>query len=105
MNENELRIYGASDDLIEIEGYLIGECGASDPPEGSLLALSDGTVLNISYGKGDLGIWQITPLHKGKLFQELKTCDNEDAEIYSDIAIFKPGIKWVRCGDHCRKIK
>jgi hypothetical protein len=61
----ETVIYGASDDLIEIEGQLSEELNPrSDEP--SLLAFSDGTLLEVEYDRD--GIWRIKVLAKG-------TCD------------------------------
>lgn len=92
------KIYGASDDLVEIEGDIGAEhanFGTDDRDHGSLVILSDGTLLDVKYGKGDMAIWQIILIHRGILFDRIDQCDDEDAEIYSDIAYFKDGIKWA----------
>jgi len=92
------KIYGVSDDRIEAEGDYQGEIGiygTDDNEKGVLLIISDGTLLEIQYGKMGLGIWGIKVLRKGSLFLKLEICDNEDAEIYSDIAHFKGGIKSI----------
>lgn len=87
------QIYGASDDLIEIQGDLSEEFGGGDKP--CLLIFSDGTVLTIKYGKEHLAVWAITLIEQGDLFDNIVFCSNEDAERYSDTAHFKDGLKWV----------
>ena len=92
------KVYGASDDLIEFEGGFHGEVGAygtDDAKRGVLVVLSDGTLLEVKYGKGERGIWGIGVLAKGALFDRLDLCDNEDHDPHSDVAHFKPGIKWA----------
>ena len=92
------KVYGTSDDLIELEGDLRGEVNhyASDAEadKGVLLVFSDGTVLSVKYGKPTGAIWEIKALREGSLFAEIKTCVDEDADPYSDIAIFGSGLKW-----------
>lgn len=91
-------IYGASDDLIEFCGDFNGEVGCYGTDErkrGVLVVCGDGTILEMKYGKGGFGIWAISVLHKGPLFDCLTHCDNEDAERYSDTAHFTDGLKWA----------
>ncbi len=91
-------IYGRSDDLIEIEGDTSGEVGFYMPSDenGTALAIcSDGTVLEIRYGKSGLGIWQITKVLSGLLLDRIEECNDEDADRYSDVAHFREGLKWV----------
>lgn len=52
-------IYGASDDLVEVEGDIREEFNPGDGP--SYLAVSDGTVLRISYD----GQWHISRVASG----------------------------------------
>lgn len=58
-------IYGASDDLIEIEGEFREELSLRlDTPEDSaLLFVSDGTVIRVNYDSD--GIWRLTRLVSG----------------------------------------
>lgn len=90
-------VHGASDDLIEFKGDLYGEVdalGAGDEknPLGVLVAFSDGTILAVRYGKPALGgVWAIDVLRAGELFDRLVVCTDEDAEVYSDLALFRPG--------------
>lgn len=91
------RIYGASDDLIEADGDVSGEhsqYGTDDAKSGVLLAFSDGTLLDVKYGKNDLGIWRVSLLRKGDLFDRIEECTDEDADVHSDVAHFKDGLKW-----------
>ncbi len=93
------RIYGASDDLIEFEGDVRGEVdayGTDDAEHGVLVICSDGTLLEVKYGKGDEAIWGITVLQEGRLFVGLEPCDDESADPYSDVANFADGLKWAK---------
>ena len=45
----------------------------------------DGTVAEISYGKGNLSVWEINIKKEGCLFHHLEQCFDEDAKVYSDI--------------------
>jgi hypothetical protein len=92
------RIYGASDDLIEFEGDFRGEvgCYGTDGREhGVLVICSDGTLLEVKYGKAEAGIWGIRLVRKGELLDRIDQCDNEDADPYSDVAHFRDGLKWA----------
>jgi hypothetical protein len=93
-----LKVYGASDDLIEFEGDVHGEIGCygtDDRDQGVLLMFSDATVLEVKYGKSDAAIWGITLLKKGRLFDRIDQCTDEDAEVHSDVARFNAGVSWV----------
>ncbi len=101
-------IYGASDDLIEIEGGLSGEHGCYNTSEESPVAmfLSDGTVLAIHYA--DPGVWKIAVREKGSLFESLKIETDPDAKRYSDTAVFGPGLKWayaVKAGEDFGRVE
>ena len=88
------KVYGSSDDLIEFEGDLSGEVGRYGTNElelGLLLAFSDGTVLAVKYGKPVGGVWQITVLREGGLFDRFEACHDPDSKMYSDIVHFKDG--------------
>ena len=86
-------LYGASDDLIELDGDLSEEFSGGEKP--CLLIFSDGTVLSIKYGKEHLAVWAITVIEEGDLFKSIVHCTNEDAERYSDTVNFKDGLDWV----------
>lgn len=94
----ETKIYGQSDDNIYLEGEYNGQYtyfGTDSTEKGILVIFNDGTILEIKYGKAELAIWGINIIRKGTLFDRIEYCDNEDADIYSDIAYFKKGISFV----------
>lgn len=108
MNKGEgTRVYGASDDLIEFEGDVHGEVGCygtDDRDNGVLVVFSDGTVFDVKFGKSDLGIWGITVLRKGDLLIGVEACVDEDADPYSDVATFRPGLTWARAATEWQKV-
>jgi hypothetical protein len=88
------KVYGASDDLIEVDGDVTGEVGYSNDKEAALLVFDDGTQLAVQYGKpGGQGIWHLVCLRAGALFDRIDVCTDEDGDIYSDVAHFKDGLK------------
>lgn len=96
------KVYGASDDLVEIEGEYAGEVGSYDNESGVLLVMSDGTLLKVFYG--DEGIWKITLIKKGQLLERIDQCDDADARPHSDVAYFGNGIKWVYAAKEWEKV-
>ena len=91
-------IYGASDDLIEFEGDVYGEVDQWDTGKSPVLVVcSDGTLLEVSFGKAGRGIWRITPLVKGRWFDRIDECLDETAKPHSDVAHFRDGLTsaWV----------
>jgi hypothetical protein len=93
------KVYGTSDDLIEFEGGVYGEVGCygtDDADHGVLLIFSDGTLLEVKYGKGGEAIWGIVLLNKGPLFESIDLCTDSEADPYSDVAHFKPGLSWAK---------
>ena len=102
------KVYGVSDDLIEFEGDLSGEVGCygtEDNEQGVLLIFSDGTVLEVKYGKNDSAIWAINVLHKGTLFGSIELCADEDSDPYSDIVHFKDDIKWAYAAREWERVR
>lgn len=102
------RVYGASDDLIEFEGDFTGEVGCygtDDDERGVLVVLSDGSLLEVKYGKGGRGIWAVSLLRKGSLLERIDQCDDEDAKVYSDVAHFNPGITWAYAATKWEPVK
>lgn len=89
-------VYGASDDLVEVDGDVRGEVGFYTTREGEsgCVFLSDGTILRIAYDSN--GIWRIAPIRKGDLFDSIDVCGDEDPSrgnwSHSDLAKFKEGI-------------
>ena len=96
-------IYGCSDDLIEFRGDVDGEVGGGE--NGTLVACSDGTLLDVRYGKAELGIWAITVLRRGDLFLDVEACTDEDAERYSDTARFGDGLKWAYAAHGYKRVE
>lgn len=80
-----VRIYGASDDLVEIEGSNYREDEISCYNGKVKIEFMDGTEILVSYPKKGAAIWGIEVLYKGRAAQTLTICDDEEAEIYSDI--------------------
>jgi len=102
------KVYGCSDDLIEFVGDVRGEVGSfgtDDAEHGVLVIFSDGTLLEVKYGKGDMGIWEITLINAGQLFINVEPCNDENAKIYSDIANFKDGLKWAYAATEWERVK
>lgn len=88
-------VYGYSDDNIAFTGGLHGEvgCYGNDENErGVLVAMSDGTLLEVQYCGRVPGVWEIKLLQQGPLFERIDLCNDEDADPYSDVAHFKAGI-------------
>lgn len=80
-----VKIYGSSDDLVEIYGSAYKEneigCWNSDVR----IRFVDGTVIRVGYPKEIGAIWWIEVENRGSAEQRLTICEDEDAEIYSDI--------------------
>jgi hypothetical protein len=85
-------IYGASDDLIEVEGDIRDEFTLQDDDDGDYLAFSDGTVLHVEYGSE--GIWRIHQSVKGAAeFANVPGDDPEDN--YTDRVTLTGDVGWV----------
>ena len=80
-----VKVYGASDDLVEIENskYKEDEIGCYD--HDVRIRFFDGTVIRVGYPKDGLAIWWVEIERQGTAEQKLTICDDEDARIYSDI--------------------
>ena len=80
-----VKVYGASDDLVEIENsqYKEDEIGCYD--HDVRIRFLDGTIIRVGYPKDGLAIWWIEIEKKGTAEQKLTICEDEDARIYSDI--------------------
>lgn len=84
-----IKIYGASDDLIEIEGDINEEFEAT--PEGNFIGLSNGTMLSVFYN----GDWIIRIRQgEGKVWSPR---DSDDE--YSDVFETPDTITWAVCGN------
>lgn len=80
-----VKVYGASDDLVEIEGseYKDDEIGCYNSDV--VIIFEDGTKIRVGYPKSGLAVWWVKVEVRGSAEQTLKECADEDAEIYSDI--------------------
>jgi len=97
---DEMKIYGASDDLIEIEGSLREEFSHMEENP-AVLSFSDGTLLEVRYD----GIWRISTLHKGSCEIEHDPNSISDDERYSDIVTLRGQIEWVAKGIEYKAVK
>ena len=80
-----IRIYGVSDDLVEIEGsaYSEDEIGCFD--KDVRIWFADGSVIRIGYSKPNIGVWYIAVEEIGTADNLLILCNDEDADPYSDV--------------------
>ena len=80
-----LKVYGCSDDLVEIEGakYPNDEIGCFE--HDVKIKFTDGTEIKVGYNKPDLAIWWIRVEKRGTANQTMTSCWDEDAFPYSDI--------------------
>ena len=101
-NEYCTRIWGASDDLLEIDGALIeDEVNESFP---YAIKCSDGTIASFDYNSE--GIWECTIESPGKSFIRIVKAVGEDNEhtdptakgcsSYSDVLLIREPISWVK---------
>lgn len=89
---NEAIVYGASDDLIEIEGSLREEFNANGDDDRNLFAFDNGVVLEVRYD--DDGCWRVTPLRRPDLV-DIEPAGDPDSDNYSDRATIRGGVLWV----------
>lgn len=94
-----IKVYGCSDDLLEVEGapYPADEIGCFDSVVE--VKFSDGTLIKAGYPKENKAIWWIKILEKGTSSQTLTECNDENAEIYSDIFEIDADYVWHKIGD------
>lgn len=80
-----VKVYGCSDDLIEIEGssYKEDEIGCYN--RDVRIWFEDGTVIRVGYSKKDLGVWWVEIEFAGYAEKKIQYCNDEEADIYSDI--------------------
>jgi len=90
---SETKVYGASDDLIELEGQITEEFSHStyqDDAQSAILAFSDGTLLEVRYD--DDGIWRISKLADGACEYSHKS--GSVSEDTPDEAVLRGDLKW-----------
>lgn len=95
------KIYGASDDLIEIEGAVNDEIGCYFKARKTILC-SDNTKATIAYD----GEWKINVLVEGEKYLGKINSVGDDAKhifpdaegltSYSDVLVLGEGIEWVK---------
>jgi hypothetical protein len=94
-----VEVYGASDDLIEIDGDISEEFGAYDETDGTYLGFSDGTVLHILFDQD--GVWRIKPIVHGHGGPEALTITQApvgDDRNHTDRARLSGDVRWVLRG-------
>lgn len=79
------KVYGASDDLVEIEGSTYKEDEIGCYTHDVRIRFLDGTVIRVGYPKDGLAVWWIEVEKQGTAEQKLTICEDEDARIYSDV--------------------
>lgn len=87
------RIYGASDNLVEVEGDVCGEVSDFSEEDGVVIVVDDGTIARVRYSIRIPGVWSIDVLRKGTLFDRLDICTDEDEVPYSDQLFLRDGAK------------
>ncbi len=88
-------VYGASDDLIEIEGDIVDEL-SPDYSEPTRLAFSDGTVLSVIYAAD--GCWRVNRIAEGTAKFEKIEAEGPDTANYTDRVTLTGDIKWMVAG-------
>ena len=77
-----VKVYGVSDDLVEIEGSSYWEDEIGCYKKDVRIWFCDGTVIRIRYAYG--GIWRIDVETQGTEKHRLDVCSDEDEDDYSD---------------------
>lgn len=101
----KITITGASDDLIEVDGDICEEFAISseDAADGVVLAISDGTLLNVFYD--DDGIWRITRAFMGSAAYShqhgLRGVNGILGGDSHDVVTLEGEIRWVVMGSEC----
>ena len=80
-----IKIRGASDDLVEIYGSCYREDEIGCWEKDVRIRFLDGTIIRVGYPKDGKAIWWIEVEKQGTAKQALTICDNENADVYSDI--------------------
>lgn len=88
-----VKVYGASDDLVEIENSQYKEDEIWCYDHDVRIRFLDGTVIRVGYPKDGLAIWWVEIEKQGTAEQKLTICEDEDARIYSDIFEINSEIK------------
>lgn len=89
-----IKIYGASDDAILVDGAIKAEFPCADTGDGVLLVASNGVVLRIQFET----CWRID-LVTGRDLVQIVPCPEDDEDNYSDVATIPGDVDWVVCRD------
>jgi len=89
-----ITVYGASDDLVEVEGDISEEFNSHEDETG-FLGFSDGTLLSIAYTAE--GFWRIHVVKGGTAHVDKVEGDDEDTN-YSDRVTLTGDVRWVLFG-------
>jgi hypothetical protein len=97
-----LKVFGHSDDLVELEGDIANELAfyPDDDDKGMTLGLGDGTCLTVIYSEA--GIWRITPVAIGPCTKmDKKEAVDSDEDDYSDTVTLTSTVpfKWAVLGE------
>lgn len=101
---DEIVIYGASDDLIEIESTAFGDeefnVYLDSASESVILAVSDGTLLRVRYDED--GIWRFNAILVGSANVNIQhgVDDNKHSDI---ITLTGDDLRWVVLGSQIAK--
>ena len=96
-----IKVYGVSDDLVEVEGaaYPDDEIGCYEADV--VLIFEDGTKIRVGYPKEpELAVWGIKVEVEGSAEQKLTACFDSEAEIYSDVFEIDAEIKTHMVVEH-----
>lgn len=98
-------VYGASDDLIELEGDIRDEISPNNNEEDNptKLAFSDGTVLSVVYDKD--GCWRVNRVAEGTAKMKKVEAEGPDTDNYTDRVTLTGDISWVVAGDWMGRVK
>ena len=89
-----IRVYGCSDDLVEIEGAKYPDDEVDCFDKDLRIGFKDGTVIRVGYPKEGKAVWWIEVEKIGVADHNIICCDDEDAEIYSDVFTINSEFEW-----------
>ena len=89
-----IKVFGASDDLIEVEGDIEEEFSHLD--DTAYLCFSDGTILSVEFSRS--GIWRIVSIVSGTAAVSIVQAPANDDDNYSDVATIEGDVLWVVYG-------
>ena len=79
------KVYGYSDDVVCIE-HIDGGCTEVDCFHQDVrICFEDDTTIRVGYSKDNAAIWWIEVEKRGTATQNLVVCEDENAEVYSDV--------------------